>query len=139
LPWSCPFRPPRGIGFVRSACFAAARQWSAYALFAAGGVSNNKSVRGRARSNATKVVGLINVGLSPFLFWWNRIPGNPLFGLMVDASMLGGLVFLFLLNGLINRLASMLPDETLRQNETLHGDQPGISCSRSCFCSRLTS
>lgn len=67
----------------------------------------------------TKVVGLINVGLSPFLFWWNRIPGNPLFGLMVDASMLGGLVFLFLLNGLINRLASMLPDETLRQETKL--------------------
>jgi hypothetical protein len=69
-----------------------------------------------------RVIGLINVGLAPFLFWWNRIPGNALFGLMIDASMLSGLAFLFLLNALIQRLASILPDETLRQEAKLFTD-----------------
>ena len=70
----------------------------------------------------TRIVALINVGLSPFLYWWNRIPANPLFNVMIDASMLCGLAFLFLLNPLIQRLVAMLPDETLRQEAKLFTD-----------------
>jgi hypothetical protein len=72
-----------------------------------------------------RVLAVINLGLSPFLYWWNRIPEHPLFSIMIDLSMLCGLAFLFLLNPLINRLAAMLPDETLRQETKLFTD---INC-----------
>lgn len=61
-----------------------------------------------------KVVALINVGLSPFLYWWSRIPGNPFFSLIVDVTLVGALLFLLLMNPVLVRLTAMLPDETLR-------------------------
>jgi hypothetical protein len=30
-----------------------------------------------------KLVALVNVGLSPFLFFWNKVPGNLFFTIMV--------------------------------------------------------
>ena len=60
------------------------------------------------------IFSLINVGLSPFLVWANRFPGQPFFSLMVEALCLSGLLFLFALNPVLWRLAAMLPDETLR-------------------------
>jgi len=66
-----------------------------------------------------RIIAIINLGLSPFLYWWNRIPANPFFNAVIDASMLFGLAFLFLLNPIIHRLAQMLPDETLRQEARL--------------------
>jgi hypothetical protein len=62
-----------------------------------------------------KLAALVNVGLSPFLFWWNRFPAVQFFGYGVIALALSGLVFLFNLNLVIERLGAMLPDETLRQ------------------------
>lgn len=61
-----------------------------------------------------KLLALINVGLSPFLFWWNHLPGNPFFSAMVAVMALTGLLFLFVLNLVLLRLGAMLPDETLR-------------------------
>ncbi len=58
--------------------------------------------------------GLINVGLSPFLYWWNRVPDQALFIAMVELMALSGLAFLLLLNPVLWRLTAMLPDETLR-------------------------
>jgi hypothetical protein len=57
----------------------------------------------------------INLGLSPFLYWHNREPGEPLFGYAVSVLALSGVVFVFDLNLVLKRLAAMLPDETLRQ------------------------
>ena len=61
-----------------------------------------------------KILAIVNVGLSPFVFWWNQLPQVPFYFLAVGALMLSGLLFLFNLNFVLQRLAAMLPDETLR-------------------------
>jgi hypothetical protein len=60
-------------------------------------------------------VALINCGLCPFLYWWNKMPEQPFFTVVVALLALSGLLFLFNLNLVIARLGEMLPDETLRQ------------------------
>jgi hypothetical protein len=57
---------------------------------------------------------LINLGLSPFLFWWNRMPGSTFFMIMVILMTVSGLLFLGSLNQVLRRLGDMLPDEALR-------------------------
>jgi hypothetical protein len=66
-----------------------------------------------------RLVALINVGLSPFLFFWSKVPGNLFFMIMVEIMFLTMLVFLYLLNSVLARLAAMLPDETLRSETKL--------------------
>ncbi len=66
-----------------------------------------------------KFLSLINFGLSPFLYWWNRAPEQPLFGAMTWVLAISALLFLFDLNVVVLRLGAMLPDETLR-HETRH-------------------
>jgi len=61
-----------------------------------------------------RLVALVNLGLSPFLLFWSKVPGQALFTIMVVALGFGLLAFLFLLNTVLARLAAMLPDETLR-------------------------
>jgi len=62
---------------------------------------------------------LVNFGLSPFLYWWNRLPEKPFFGIMIGMLAVSALFFLFSLNRVVLRLGAMLPDETLRL-ETRH-------------------
>ena len=69
----------------------------------------------RAVLDRAKFLALINCGLSPFLFWWNRVPGNVFFGLSIALLALSGVLFLFCLNLVLLRLGNMLPDEALRQ------------------------
>jgi hypothetical protein len=57
---------------------------------------------------------MINLGLSPFLFWWNKMPGNIFFTIMVLLMIVSGLLFLASLNAMLRRLGAMLPDEALR-------------------------
>jgi hypothetical protein len=61
-----------------------------------------------------RIVGLINVGLSPFLYWWSKMPAHPFYSAVIEVMGLSGLLFLFALNPVLWRLAAMLPDETLR-------------------------
>src|SRR4051812_21955418 len=56
-----------------------------------------------------KIFALINVGLSPFAFWWNREPGVPLFDISMRLLILSAWFFLFSLNSVLARLAAMLP------------------------------
>ena len=65
-----------------------------------------------------KLLALINVGFSPFLFFWNRMPDHFFFELVVYLMALTGLLFLFSLNHVLARLGAMLPDETLRHETT---------------------
>jgi hypothetical protein len=65
----------------------------------------------------TQLLAVINLGLSPFLFFWNRAPQVPFYTLGFILLVLTSLLFLFNLNQALCRLAAMLPDETLR-NET---------------------
>jgi hypothetical protein len=62
-----------------------------------------------------KVFALINVGLSPFVYWWNHQPGMVIFEISVTVLALSAWFFLFNLNTVLLRLGAMLPDETLRQ------------------------
>jgi hypothetical protein len=66
-----------------------------------------------------KLFAVINLGISPFLYWWNRIPSNPFFSAVTEMLMLSGLLFLIFLNPMLVRLTSMLPDETLRMETRL--------------------
>jgi hypothetical protein len=61
-----------------------------------------------------KILAVVNVGLSPFVYWWNQLPQVSFYFLGVGVLMLSGLLFLFNLNFVLQRLAAMLPDETLR-------------------------
>jgi hypothetical protein len=61
-----------------------------------------------------KILGIVNVGLAPFIFWWNQLPEVQFYFLAVVLLILSGLLFLFNLNSVLQRLAAMLPDETLR-------------------------
>jgi len=61
-----------------------------------------------------RLLAVVNLGLSPFLYWWNRLPGNPFYTAMVEFMFVTSLFFLFTLNLLLRRLTAMLPDETLR-------------------------
>ncbi len=61
-----------------------------------------------------RILGLINFGLSPFLYWWSRVPANPFFLSVVLLLALSGLMFLASLNLVLQRLGAMLPDEALR-------------------------
>lgn len=69
----------------------------------------------RAALDRARLIGLVNFFLCPFLYWWNKMPDQPFFALIVVVLALSGLLFLFNLNLVLARLGEMLPDETLRQ------------------------
>jgi hypothetical protein len=68
----------------------------------------------RSALDRAKVFALINVGLSPFVFWWNHGPALSIFDISVGVLALSGWLFLYSLNTVLVRLGAMLPDETLR-------------------------
>jgi hypothetical protein len=61
-----------------------------------------------------KFVTVVNLGLSPFLYWWQRFPTVQLFTAAVGLLTLSSLLLLYYINLVLHRLAAMLPDETLR-------------------------
>ena len=62
-----------------------------------------------------KLLGLVNLGLCPFIYWHNKMPGTAFFTTGVLLLELSAVLFLFNLNLVLQRLGAMLPDETLRQ------------------------
>jgi len=84
-----------------------------YGLWLMSGFQKQERVWAVALERA-KLVSLVNVGLSPFLHWHQRLPGEPLFYFMTTAMALNGVIFLLSLNLVLKRLAALLPDETLR-------------------------
>lgn len=69
----------------------------------------------RLALDRARLVALVNFGLSPFLYWWNRMPDNSFFTTVVGMLAVTSLLFLFNLNHVIARLGEMIPDEMLRQ------------------------
>ena len=61
-----------------------------------------------------RILSVINFGLSPFLYWWTKVPTNSFFIAMVVVLSLSGLLFLGSVNLVLQRLGAMLPDEALR-------------------------
>lgn len=68
-----------------------------------------------AALDRAKLLGLVDLGLSPFLYWSNRVPGEEFFSIAVLVLGASSLLFLFNLNVVLEHLGAMLPDETLRQ------------------------
>lgn len=62
-----------------------------------------------------KLLGLVNFGLCPFLYWQNKMPQEPFFNAAIFVLVLSAILFLFNLNVVLKQLGAMLPDETLRQ------------------------
>jgi hypothetical protein len=69
----------------------------------------------RSALNRAKLLGLVNFGLCPFLYWQNKMPEQPFFNAAVLVLLLSAVLFLFNLNVVLKQLGAMLPDETLRQ------------------------
>ena len=67
-----------------------------------------------AALDRAKFMALVNLGLSPFLYWANRVPEQSFFAVAVLILGAAGVLFLFNLNLVLARLGAMLPDETLR-------------------------
>ena len=61
-----------------------------------------------------ELLGLVNFGLCPFLYWHNKMPAQPFFSAAIFVLALSALLFLFNLNVVLKQLGAMLPDETLR-------------------------
>lgn len=68
----------------------------------------------RAALDRARLLSLVNLFLSPFLYWWNKIPANEFFFTMVLLLTFSALLFLASLNLVLRRLGAMLPDEGLR-------------------------
>ena len=68
----------------------------------------------RTALDRARLLSLINFGLSPFLYWWNKVPANLFFLAMVVLLALSALLFLGSVNLVLRRLGAMLPDEALR-------------------------
>jgi len=66
-----------------------------------------------------KLLGLVNFGLSPFLYWHNRMPRETFFNAAIFVLVLSAVLFLFNLNVVLKQLGAMLPDETLRHETGL--------------------
>ena len=88
--------------------------WLAYGLWQLGAFQKQERVWRHALDRA-QLLGLINLGLSPFLYWSNQAPANPFFLAMTLTLSFVGPLFLAALNLVLQRLAAMLPDEALRQ------------------------
>jgi hypothetical protein len=91
-----------------------------YGLLLLGDFQKQERVWRHALDRA-KFLAIVNIGLAPFIYWWNQIPSEMFYDLAVYALMLSGLIFLFNLNQVLQRLAAMLPDETLRMETRLFG------------------
>jgi hypothetical protein len=65
----------------------------------------------------TKLLALVNLGLAPFVYFWNARPQNVYFAYAVGLLALSAIVFLFTLNQLLRELVKLVPD---------HGLQPEV-------------
>jgi hypothetical protein len=67
-----------------------------------------------AALDRARLLAVVNLGLSPFLYWANRVPAENFFSVAVLVLGASAILFLFNLNIVLERLGAMLPDETLR-------------------------
>ena len=73
----------------------------------------------RAALDRAEWLALTNLGLSPFLYWWHRLPHEPFFAQAIGLLWITSLLFLFALNQVLQRLVAMVPDEALRAETQL--------------------
>jgi hypothetical protein len=73
----------------------------------------------RQAVDRAEVFAIVNLGLSPFLYWYHDMPLVPLYIACVSVLCLSSLLLIMQLNRVLQRLAAMLPDETLRAETKL--------------------
>ena len=61
----------------------------------------------QAALDRAKLIGLVNIGLSPFIYLWNMQPRETFFAQSVALLTLSSLLFLFSLNQVLQRLTAM--------------------------------
>lgn len=66
-----------------------------------------------------EILAMINAGFSPFIYFWHRFPNVRYFAFSVGLLALTNLLFLIQVNRILQRLAAMLPDETVRAESKL--------------------
>lgn len=88
--------------------------WLLFGLWQLGHFQKQERIWMNALDRA-KLIALVNVGLSPFLFWWKQVPDERYFMAVTGVMAVSGLLFLSDLNLVLRRLSAMLPDESLRQ------------------------
>jgi hypothetical protein len=66
-----------------------------------------------------QLAGLLVVGLTPFLFLWNRAPGEAFYERAVALLLVSSLILLLAVIRALSRLAAMLPDPLLRTDARL--------------------
>jgi hypothetical protein len=84
-----------------------------YGLWQLGAFQKQERIWRNALDRA-RMLSLINCGLSPFLYWWNRVPNHIFFIVMVGLFAFSALLLLASINQVLQRLSAMLPDEGLR-------------------------
>jgi hypothetical protein len=84
-----------------------------YGLWQLGSFQKQERIWRNALDRAL-VFSMINCGLSPFLYWWNRVPTELFFIVMVILFALSAMLLLASINFVLQRLSAMLPDEALR-------------------------
>lgn len=89
--------------------------WLVYGLLQLGGFQKQERVW-RAALDRAIILSLVLCGLSPFLFWYSRMPNNEFFLVMVVLLGISTLMFVGSLNIVLQRLGAMLPDESLRHD-----------------------
>jgi hypothetical protein len=67
----------------------------------------------------TRILALVNLGLAPFLYWSHQVPDDAFLRASAGLFFVSGVLFLHNLNHALDRLAAMLPDETLREDTRL--------------------
>lgn len=73
----------------------------------------------RAALDRARIFNLLLLALTPFAYWWNLAPREPMFFQSVTLFALAGIGFLLTLNQVLARLALMIPDEVLRSDTRL--------------------
>jgi len=84
-----------------------------YGLWQLGAFQKQERVWRNALDRA-QILSVINCGLSPFLYWWNRIPDQVFYIVMVLLFAFSSLLLLASINLVLQRLSAILPDEALR-------------------------
>jgi hypothetical protein len=84
-----------------------------YGLWHLAGFQKQERIWRKALDFAS-VLAVINFGLSPFLFFWTKVPDSGFFTIAVVLLSISALLFLASLNLVLQRLGAMLPDEALR-------------------------
>jgi hypothetical protein len=92
--------------------------WLCFGLWQLGSFQKQERIWTQALDRA-KFLAYVNLGLSPFLYFWNQVPNETFFTAVVSVMAVCGLLFLAGINLVLFRLSAMLPDEGLRE-ETRH-------------------